>query len=84
MARWKWEGKRGRSHSGPSALPLAGCWDCVAQNQEERGSEAGSGKKSKGGKSRVGHVEFEMPAKNLGGPPSEEFSFWVWRPGEAW
>lgn len=37
MASWKWEGKRGRSHRGPSDFLLGGCWDCVTQDTGREG-----------------------------------------------
>lgn len=57
---------------------------CYSRHRKRRGSKAGFGKKSKGGKSRAGYVEFEMLAKILGAPPSRQFYLWVWRPGEVW
>lgn len=83
MASWKWEGQRGRSHWGPSDFWLGVCWDCVTQDTHRKrsGSEAGSREKSKGGELRAGHVEFEIPARHLGGTPSRWFYLRVWRPG---
>lgn len=67
---YKWEEERSLELGGQlevgreeraesSGRWLDGCWDCVTQDVGRGGSEAGSGKKSNGGKSRAGRVEFK-------------------------